>query len=911
MAGVMMAQAQDLKVAGKSVSSSGTVSGAGQSSGTISYNSSSNILTFDGVVINYTGDRFIDWTGTSELTIRFKGYNKLDVSKYGIYSQNSDIKIDGGIDEGAWLNFTTTGDSYAVATVKGGHTMKIRNILMEAKGVRYCFTGDNTDIPNSKIDFMTCEVTATVTDGSSSIGAVARFGSAEFDSTDAILTTGSFNSSMHAICDGSTPLNTVKIETPMKMGYLPVGQGYSAVRTLTPSGMNGSGTIKYDYSNKTLTLDGINYTSYERFLDSKVEGLKVVVKGTNTINCGNTWGIFSFKSFSIEGYSSTYSSNKLTMNNAFGAICLWISENGNATMSLKNLTLDLAGSSSAISGQRNSGITGDLALNINNCKIKAVYTGSETYHGSIYGFKSSELVDTDVKTAYCCFRNSLNGFGTLAGLSNTVEMEVPATKYKVWVLGHQVTSVNPEQFGLDGYSGWVKYYPSEKKLTFDGVKLNAPEGNTSGGVKAEDGAVEKITLEGTNEVTTKGNAFQLYGEVTFEGTGSLTATSTESSGVSMYAHNNNGSVTINVNNKVKFFGKKRGAWGDHSSSNISNLVLKKAGSSSDYYFQGNDYGAVENFTDLQLTNMDFWSGSDGTPGCYFDNLDVLQNGGSRVKGDNVVNFYRLNDGDSYGLLVGGVEVTSCNMYGIGSKFITAGGGKAVVYDNSSKTLTLNGAKIDMSSSSEAANCIYNSKDSSSGSITGPGVDNLIIDVTGDCELRSFAGSTTWSSMNLWRNTTIKGNGNLKLSGNYGDIYANKGAVVTLNDINMEMAGTLFGSGDSEKLHINLTTAGKKVSVANGVYSWGTIYLDNGTKIAEPEGAKLSDDYTKVVTASGSIAKDVVFADKNATGIEGVLMNADAEIQNIYDAEGRQIDEMQQGVNIVRMSDGTTRKVIKK
>ena len=88
-------------------------------------------------------------------------------------------------------------------------------------------------------------------------------------------------------------------------------------------------------------------------------------------------------------------------------------------------------------------------------------------------------------------------------------------------------------------------------------------------------------------------------------------------------------------------------------------------------------------------------------------------------------------------------------------------------------------------------------------------------------------------------------------------------------------------------------------------------LQNGTQILEPEGAHFDAAQYCVVDASGAVASGVVFADASATGIEGVIMNADAEVQDIFDAEGRQLNEMQNGVNIVRMSDGTTRKVIKK
>jgi hypothetical protein len=884
--GVVAMQAADLTVGGKSITSSGDITGLGQSRGTISYDASAKQLTFDGVTINYSGDKLVNWTGTTRLAIRFKGYNKIDVSNYAFYSSQADLRLDGGIDVGAWVDVTTSGQNFAVATVKGGHTLDIRNMVLMAHGVEYCFTGDNSNLSNSKIEFLTCQVTATVSSGT--VGAVARFGQATFDSKDAYLTTGAFDTDKHAICDGGTPLNTVKVETGILMGYLPVGIGYSSTRTLTPAGMNGSGTITYDYSNKTLTLDNVNYTTYERFLDNfNQKDLKIVVKGTNTVNCGTTWGIFSRQQFSIEGSSSSYSSNKLTLTNAFGAICLWITANGDAAMTLKNVTLDLTGSSTGISGQRNSEITGDLALNLEKTKIKAVGNSA-----AIKGFASCTMTDCDVVTPYSCFRSSISGFGQADNnVDKTVEIDVPSTYYDVWVLGHRISNLNTEKFGIDGYTGNLKYYPSEKKLTFNGCKLIAPAGNTADGIKSNNHAVETITLTGDNAVTTKGTAFDLYGDVTIEGSGSLIATSTESSGISMTQYSDNCTLTLNVNNTVKFLGASRGIWGH--SGHTSDLVLKKAGDNSDYYFKGTSYGAVYEVSDLKLTDMDFWSGSDGTPGCYFDGGYVRQNGGATVKGDNVVNFYKLGSSDRYGIKVGGVEVTYCNMQGIGSKYITAGGGTAVTY-NGSKTLTLNGATIDVGS--EDINPIYNIS-----------CDNLVVNVTGENTLNTNSGFT---SFNIRKNTTIQGSGKLHLTGNRGGIYAYSNSEIRLNDVDIDMDYNLDGD-ENCKLYVNLTTAGKRISVDGYVTNWNTIYLQNDTQILEPEGAKLSDDYTKVVTAAGGAAKGVVFADKDATGIMGIEMDQNAEVESIFDAQGRQVDELQPGVNIIRMSDGTTRKVIKK
>ena len=60
-------------------------------------------------------------------------------------------------------------------------------------------------------------------------------------------------------------------------------------------------------------------------------------------------------------------------------------------------------------------------------------------------------------------------------------------------------------------------------------------------------------------------------------------------------------------------------------------------------------------------------------------------------------------------------------------------------------------------------------------------------------------------------------------------------------------------------------------------------------------------------------KEFFFIDNDVTGIEAVAAESvsNADITAIYDLNGRRRDALQPGVNIVKMSDGTTRKVIKR
>ncbi len=60
-------------------------------------------------------------------------------------------------------------------------------------------------------------------------------------------------------------------------------------------------------------------------------------------------------------------------------------------------------------------------------------------------------------------------------------------------------------------------------------------------------------------------------------------------------------------------------------------------------------------------------------------------------------------------------------------------------------------------------------------------------------------------------------------------------------------------------------------------------------------------------------KEFFFIDNDVTGIEAVAAESvsNAEITDIYDLNGRRRDALQPGINIVKMSDGTTKKVVAK
>ena len=884
MVGVVATYATEygLRVNGKNITSTGTIS-AGQTKGTISWDGTST-LTFDGVELN-TSSTIVEYTGSiANFYIVLKGNNVLSSSSHGFYfspsSSSSNLRINGERHVNGTTTITTK-DGYPAIWMQSGNTLYLRYLYLNANGGKYAITGQGTQT----LDVSEVVLNAKTTE--SGYGAVTDFASASFHSKDAYLTTGSFNSSKKAVCDASgTPLQEVKTDASLFVGQAIVGIGYTSEMQIFPSGLT-KGTVKYNYSSNTLTLDGINISTTKRFIDNKkMKGLKIVVKGANTVSTTN-WGIFSFVDCSIEGATSSYTANKLTVSKSFGPVTLWLDDySGNSTMTLKNLTLDVKGTDVGISGQANSGVTYTRDLVIDNCKITTEVT-EKTSTSAIRGFNTCTLTGVDVKSPnYSWFRAEKKEFQNGSGYaSNPIEIDVPTTWYPIKVLGYRISNLNTNAFGREGMIGTITWSNSTSTLTLKHVTLKASGDERGIEVGASLAKDLTVKFEEENSITTSNDAFYMGKNTTFTGSGTATFTSTSESGLSGVG---GACPTFTIETPIHFVGKKYGYYGTGSSNEV--MTITKTVSKGYLRFTG-ETAAVHNLTALTMNNVDFASNAPSSTnlhGCYFDasKRTVKQNGGIVAKGTVAFGFIEA----SYGVSVAGTPVNSCNKYGVGSPYITAGGPEAVTYDKDSKTLTLDGATIDPGS---VDCCIKTTTD-------------LTIDVKGDCELKDPSG---WATTYFGKNTTIKGSGNLTVE---GDIWAvGNGTTLKLDDVNIQ-ANTIEGSSSkSVTLNVDLKTAGKRIEVNGGwgVKDFASLKL-NTSKIIEPDGGKFDATQKCVVDASGAKAYKVIFADKTATGIEGIEVDTDAEVIGIYDAQGRKLDEMQPGINIIRMSNGTTRKVVK-
>ena len=880
MIGVVATYAEnyDLYVAGTQVTSSN----ASNIMTGISYDAGSKTLTLKNCTFNAGSNVAINNTGIEGLTIKIVGTCSV-TSSNDVFVFKKRTVVNGGYHVDATLKAETTGETAAVFWAQSGIDMKIYNLYLTAIGKQYCIYGYaySTEAKYANLTMSCVEMTATVSTGNN--GALAGFSSASFFN-DAYLVDGAYNTTKRAVCASSsstTPLNTVKTRGGLYVGGIIVRLEGSSTDELSPSGKT-AGTIGFNNGTKTLTLDGVTYSSSKRFMDNyKVDDLKVIVKGTNTLSTGSTFCIRSNRSFSVEGSSSTYSSNKLTVSNSFSAIYQNDYNNEGMTLLLKNLTLDLkAQSDGAIGGSTN----GATDLTINNCMITANYTGSSTV-SAISGFKSCTLTGCYVNTAEtpAFFNSSKQRFTDINGeLAKKVVIGMPSKTYNVYVCGMRVNNLNQTNILVDGLTaGKMRYVDNTDYGYFELNKVTLTS-NKSEAISFNDFS-KRITIrcDGGTSTINQSNNEAIYGlrcpKIRLEGDNKLVVNvSTSHSAIRLFR--------TNLEVDLKGLDITSAGRGINAVDGSEEVNLARRSASTVYNING--AGGSLSYKTLTLVGLDF--DANATPGCYAGAKYVCQNGGAEVKKN--VRFSVPTT--TYDLTVAGTPVNNCNMKGIGSQYITAGGGTAAVFDGSK--LTLNDATID------CGNNMVNP-------IRNTGVSGLTVELKGNNVFKDSGTGYNSNNCAFYTevNTMVTGSGSL-------DATANKPIMV---------AGGTFTFKDAKDVKIysmqaQNTTCGAKLVVNNSnVMSNGRVsFFDDVTwpngKLLTPADGYYDTTQKRIVNGSGVIAEKVVFGDKNSTGIEGIEVDTDAEVIGIYDVQGRKLDEMQPGINIIRMSNGTTRKVVK-
>ena len=605
---------------------------------------------------------------------------------------------------------------------------------------------------------------------------------------------------------------------------------------------NGSGTAVYDPKLNTLTLKNLNFTSdwtEGAVIYSEIDGLKIIVSGTNTITMpaslkNKTDAIrLTGNNATITGANGA-SSDQLIINSiCAGSTDAW--KDGttrsaityhNGSLNIEKLTLtmndtssnDYKGHSTAVY----SNSTGKLTMK--NCVLNT----ANTQHGVYMNQGAAEISDTTFYIQNDSISNSSGvnfGPGTqnkLTNCSGTI-----SAQYPVYTYGKLAVSEN-KKLTLNGssYAVVAKQYANSSttaEVTFDNVNI---EMNAPSGIDLEGKSM--VTLEsGTLAVTAGKYGMRLGSNATFTAkNGTLNINST-----------GDASAAILSGGTVKFTG------GNHT------LTAKAAG-----------YAASSTNSALQIS-----------AGTVTINAPVGVQTDSATKGSVTISGGTINlncttagmykdSGSGETTITGGAVNINCTVSGIQSKNgagkTSITGGKVTITDtNKSSTATgINaGGEMEIGGTAEVAfkNCKYDIQSSNSANKISGGTVKL---------------SGTKTGLFLMENFSVTG-GNITSTGDGYGIYGEEGTI-TLKAGTVELSSSDYPMIAYQNCIFDFAgakvTLDTKKSYALVIYDNGSSYKVTGGEVilkSTQAGANkmfksLADGYGVWAGASDSEAKPV-------------------------------------------------------
>lgn len=249
----------------------------------------------------------------------------------------------------------------------------------------------------------------------------------------------------------------------------------------------------------------------------------------------------------------------------------------------------------------------------------------------------------------------------------------------------------------------------------------------------------------------------------------------------------------------------------------------------------------------------------------------------------------ISEQEELKLYVGGVQITPENAGDV------LGDGGTVVYDIDSKTLTLNNAQF--------------TSPEGNGGIANSSVDDLTIRLIGN---NSVTSQGSYTGLGLSHRTKITGEGSLSINGGSGGIYINKTQLI-IENCSVEVVGKAgivgYDGKSGEELIVDNATI--KVTGAQGA-AFFLSNIETKQSMFDPQyGAHFDKSARMVVNENGDLFKGTFAIIPETTAIKPTDTDAKAVIMMIYDMQGRRLNELQHGLNIVKMNNGQTRKVIVK
>lgn len=474
--------------------------------GKVSYDSSSKILTLNGVNITSSPSAIAVFT---PITINTLGTNTIkSTAGRGLYcTANTTIK---STSSSSSINFTTEGTFSGIEVNQAALTLQDCQLAVYAPkkyGIEGTWTIGSSTLPGtSSLNIKNASVIINNSSEHPCIRDMKSFSMTEsyFEQplTAEYKSYGIFNNG-----------EFVKGNLEIRKGYGIIVAGTRVTKDNASNVMSG---VSYDASSNTLKLNGCNITT-DTYGIVSYKDLNLYVSSTaNTITSTKQHGILAYGNLDITGSGKNISKMKLAANWQ-GNSGIYM-KNASKKLSMKNTTWDVRGTSASCYG-----IYGNsAAATIQDAELTAY--GSS---GSIYSLSSLSMTNVEIVTPEDAVFTAGKGITVGGSVVSAKDVKIGVKEYGVSVCGTKITTANRSDLFKDGK---VSYDSKNKILTLNNY-TGMSEGNC---INAELDGPFTINLKGSNSLWSS-KSYAIYYKHTGAGIQPLNITSSTNGSIRLQA----------------------------------------------------------------------------------------------------------------------------------------------------------------------------------------------------------------------------------------------------------------------------------------------------------------------------------------------------------------------------------------
>ena len=554
------------------------------------------------------------------------------------------------------------------------------------------------------------------------------------------------------------------------------------------------GTVSYDPATKTLTLQDATIDKADEFTieNKSVDGLKVNIVGTNNLSTTK------YSSINVEKTTTFQGSGTLKVKGKSYGICFG---NNNLDIIIRDCKMYIEGEWGIDGFIVNTNLT-IINANIEINSLREAITRIDNL--SLLRCAITEPAGAIFDASQRCL---------VVGGAYVSKLVIAPEKPVFKVAGVEVTDANSGNLTtIAGVEGKASYDPETQTLTLDNATITT---NAVAGIANEGATGLQVKLVGNNTITSASAAGMVIGRQTrIVGDGKLKVTSTGASAILMQG------APLSIEGCSVVAEGKYGIYADKG--DVKEVLTVRTAS---VEAQGAS-GSIAGLSNLLLVRCII---SQPQGAAYDKALKGVAKDGGLVTDRVVI------DIEKYGLLIGGIDVTSANYDAIDKLPGVTG---SLSYDPAKKILKMAYVNIPTDDDKVA---VHNQS-----------VDGLKIEMTGDNTMSGGTGCI------LERPATITGSGNMTITGTKGCGVALKNTMLTIKGVEVRVSGATEGiSGDkSAGCGLAVNDAHVEAEGSQGSVVGISKLLLNTCYIKEPSGAAF-DATLKGVAAKGALVKEKV------------------------------------------------------